>query len=244
MAGIHGKGTKVLMDGWDMSRWLNSIETPVTVDTAETTVFNSSGTKTYITGNADATIIAEGFWAASSSDAAGVEADLVSALSSSALNVWTYWPEGTSTGRAGSGVTSIETGYTVTSPVDGTIDISIEGQVSNGRDRLLSHTELSAKSTTGNAVGSIDNSVASTNGGIGYLQRTDSSTRHASIFIADSANNSTFDPFISFTTGTTGRIGERIAASGTVKQYTVASWVLSTGSTAAVTFQVGFSRKE
>ena len=45
MAG-HGKRTEVYANGWKVSDYFNSIETIATVDTAETTVFNSSDVKT------------------------------------------------------------------------------------------------------------------------------------------------------------------------------------------------------
>jgi len=240
-----GKNTEVLMDGWKMSDVLNSIETPVTVDTAETTVFNSSGVKTYVTGNADATLTAEGFWPASSSDANTVESTLSAALATSSLNVWTWYPNGTNTGNAGYGATSIETGYSITSPVDGTVDISIDGQVSDGRDRILSLRPLSCgvtASATGTAGVAIDNSAATTNGGIGYFQRVTSSTKSLTVVIQDSNNNTTFDNLISFTAAT-ARTGERIAVAGEVKQYVrevhTTTGVLGT----AIDFNAGFRRK-
>lgn len=241
MAGIHGKNTEVFMDGFQMSNILNSIETPVTVDTAETTVFNSSGVKTYVTGNADATITAEGFWQGSSSDALSVDGILTTALETSGLNVWSYWPEGTSTGKFGYGVTSIETGYSITSPIDGTVDVTIDGQVSNGRVSLESLRSLSAASTSGNNA-SDDNTAATTNGGVGYLQRITNSTRGLLPAIQHSAAGTTWDDLIAFSSDV-ARDGQRIAVAGEVKQFTRSEHTLSTGSTTAVIFQVGFHRK-
>jgi len=238
---VHGKGTKILMDGWDMGNVLNSVETPLTADTAETTVFNSSGTKTYVVGVQDATLSAEGFFVSSSSDGS-VESTLAGALSSSDLNVWTWWPNGTSTGNAGFGVTAIETGYTITSPVDGTVDISIEGQVSDGRDRLRSLRILSCGVTsTGNGAG-VDGVSASTQGGIGYFQRVTNSTNDFKVIIQDSNNNSTFDNLISFTSGT-GRTGERIAVAGEVKRYVREVHTTTGALGTAINFSAGFSRK-
>jgi len=232
MAGIHGKGTIVLMD-----------ETPVTVDVAETTVFNSAGdSKEYVTGNADATLTAGGFWPASSSDSLSVDATLSAALATSSLNVWTYWPDGTSTGKFGYGVTSIETGYTITTPVDGTIDVSVDGQVSDGRDRIESLRTLSCGVTsTGNGA-SDDNGAASTNGGIGYLQRITNSTNDFDVAIQHSAVGTTWDDLIQFSSGT-GRTGERIAVAGTVKQFTREVHTTTGALGTAIFFNVGFRRK-
>ena len=238
----HGKNTKLLMDGWAMHDVTNSFDNPATVDTAETTVFNSSGSKSYVTGVADATLTAEGFFVSSSSDGS-VEDVLHSALPTSGQNVWSYWPAGTSTGNAGRGMTSIETGYTITSPVDGTIDISIDGQISDGADRIISLQLLScAVTSTGQGVG-LDNTAATTNGGIGYYQRTSGSTNDILVAIQDSNNNSTFADLIAFSSGSS-RSGQRIAVAGTVKQY-VREVHTTTGPaiSAGINFNVGFRRK-
>lgn len=239
---VHGKGTKLLMDGWLMHDITNSFENPATVDTAETTVFNSSGAKTYVTGVKDATLTAEGFFVSSSSDSS-VEDTLHSALPTSGLNVWSYWPNGTSTaGNSGYGMTSIETGYTITSPVDGTIDISVDGQVSDGSDRIESLQLLScAVTSTGQGTG-LDGGAASTNGAIGYFQRVTNTTNAITVAIQDSNNNSTFANLISFSS-VTSRAGERVAVAGTVKQYVrevhTTTGALGTG----IQFSVGFKRK-
>ena len=39
---VHGKATKVYVDEFDMSPWLNSAEMTMTTDTAEVTSFNST----------------------------------------------------------------------------------------------------------------------------------------------------------------------------------------------------------
>ena len=235
-----GKNTKVILDGWPMHDILNSIETPATVDTFETSVFNTSGAKTYVPGNSDATLSAEGFFVSSSSDSS-VESTLASAISSTGSQVWTWWPDGTSTGKTGYGLTSFETGYTITSPVDGTVDISIEGQVTDGRDTIESLRSLTGASTTGNSA-SDDNTAATTNGGIGYLQRTSNSTRGLLPAIQHSAVGTTWDDLIAFTSDAS-RDGQRVAVAGEVKRFTRSEHTLSTGSTSSITFQVGFRRK-
>lgn len=242
MAGRHGKGTTVLMDGWDMGEILNSIETPATIDTAETTVFNSANdSKTYVTGVADATLTAGGFFVSSSSDAS-VENTLADAVNTSSPQVWTWYPDGTSTGNVGYGLTSFETGYTITSPVDGTIDISLDGQVTDGRDRVLSLQLLSCGITsTGQGTG-LDNSAATTNGGIGYFQRITNTTNDFKVAIQDSANNTTFQDILSFTSGTS-RTAERVVITGAVKQYVRATHTTTGALGTAINYNVGFRRK-
>ena len=238
----HGKGTTVLMDGWDMGDILNSIETPATVDTAETTVFNSSNdSKTYVTGVADATLTAEGFFVSSSSDSS-VENTLADAINTTGSQVWTWWPGGSNIGNAGYGLTSFETGYTITSPVDGTVDISLDGQVTDGRDRLISLRTLSCgAASTGNG-SNVDNDAATTSGGIGYYQRVTNSTNDFKVIIQHSAAGTTFDDLISFTSGT-GRTAQRATVTGTIKQFTREVHTSTGALGTSIFFNTGLRRK-
>ena len=60
---VHGKATKVYVDEFDMSPWLNSAEMTMTTDTAEVTSFNSTS-RAYIKGIADGTVSLSGMWSA------------------------------------------------------------------------------------------------------------------------------------------------------------------------------------
>ena len=55
MAFVHGKGTTVLLNAYDLSAYLNGADQTITVETAETTCFGSSA-KSYVTGLRDGTV--------------------------------------------------------------------------------------------------------------------------------------------------------------------------------------------
>ena len=241
----HGKGTKVYLDGIRGDNFLNSIETPVTVDTAETTIFNSSNVKTYIPGNADANLAAAGMWEGSSSESDEFLSGFVGSSSPKVLN---WYPDSDALGNFGFGTQVYETGYNINSPVDGVVTVSVDGQADNGKFSVESLRALTTTNTTGSlsattASGTADdNSAATTSNGIGWFQRVDTSTGAIVPKIQHSANNSTWDDLISFSSGTT-RNGQRVAAgTTTIKRYTRAEWTITGSSTLSFNFHIGFTR--
>jgi hypothetical protein len=204
-------------------------------DTVETSVFSSSD-KTYVVGLRDATVSAEGFFAGST-----VQTDNIFNNVLGSTVIWSYYPAGPALSNAGYGIKSIETSYEITSPIDGVVSVSIEGQAVIGADRILSHHDLVAETTTG-AETSIDATAASSRGATGYLQITGiTGGITATIRIQDSAIGTTFADLISFT-GSTGINAQRaISSSGTIKRFTRAAWTLSAAG--SVTFNVGMKRK-
>jgi hypothetical protein len=235
LTGTHGKHARTYINGFDLSSYLNSFGVAQTADTVETSAFSSSD-KTYVVGLRDATVSAEGFFAGST-----VQTDYVFNQVLGSTVIWSYYPAGPALSNAGYGVKSIETAYEITSPIDGVVSISVEGQAILGADRILSHHDLISESTTGNET-SIDATAASSRGATGYLQITGiTGGITATIRIQDSSAGSTFADLISFT-ASTGITAERsISSSGTIKRFTRAAWTLSAAGT--VTFNVGMKRK-
>jgi hypothetical protein len=58
---VHGKGTGVLLDEFDLSTYFNSADMSRTTDTAETTAFGSTS-KSYIVGLSDGTLSLSGMF--------------------------------------------------------------------------------------------------------------------------------------------------------------------------------------
>jgi len=241
MAFVHGKNTIVLMQGFNMSNFLNSVETAFTADVNETTVFNSSNVKTYVGGNRDVTLSAEGLFDGSTAD--GRVDSFVSAIPSSSDVMWSIYPNGTTLGAFGYGIATLQTEYALSSPVDDVISMTLSGQSVSGRDRTHSLKSIAADtSNTGVGTG-VDSGAgsSSTQGGVGYLQKLDNTRNLTSATIQHSNNNSSWDALISFT-ASTARGAERIAVSGTVKRYTRAIFQRA-ASTLSGQHQIGFDRK-
>lgn len=232
----HGKSAVALMSGYRMDNYLNSFDPSLTADTAETTVFNSSNYKSYLGGNKEATFTADGLF-----DEDTMDATLNTALGSTAAKVWSFWPQGASTGNYGIGMECLKTSYDIKTPIDGVVSISIEGQSKIGRDRIVSLFNNSVSSSSGNGNNN-DNAAASTIGGVGYIQRTDTGGGTiATAVIQHSSATISWATLLSFSAAS-ARTGERVAVSGAVKRYTRFKYTLS-GTTVAVTANVGFCRK-
>jgi len=242
MAFVHGKNTIVLMQGFNMSNYLNSVETDLTADVSEITVFNSSTVKSYIGGNKDATLSAEGLFEGSTA-APNVDA-FISIVPSSSDVLWSIYPNGTTLGSFGNGIATVHTEYSVTAPVDDVVSMTVSGQSVSGRERIASLKSI-ASETANTGVGTgFDAGVGSSSdasGGVGYLQKLENLRSLTSATIQHSNNNSSWDALISFT-ATTAVTAERIAVTGAVKRYTRAIFQQA-ASTLNGSFNMGFNRK-
>ena len=82
---VHGKGTEVLLDEFDLSSYFNSVDASRTTDTAETTSFGSTS-KSYIVGLSDGTLSLSGMFA---QDTDGSDEELSAILGSTTTPVLT-----------------------------------------------------------------------------------------------------------------------------------------------------------
>ncbi len=229
----HSKNARVYMRGYDLTRYLNSIDSPATVDTAEVTTFSTEAApyKNYVAGNADATLSAEGFFDGSSN---AVDEVLSEALGDTG-GLWTWYPGNDTLGRVGYGFSALSNAYNVRGTIDDACRITAGAQSKTARERLVSLHALQERTSSGEGT-AIDQEAATTGGAVGYLQVTEVSSG-LSAYVQHSTSGSTWDDLITFT-ATTERTSERITATGDVKQYVRAAW-----ETTGATFHIGFGRK-
>jgi len=232
---LHGSQARVYANGYDLSPYFSSISTSGESDTAETSTLGATA-KTYIPGLRDATLSAEGYF---DGEANAVDEALSTALGQDA-SVWTVLPQGDVIGSYGYGLSAILTSYEVNSPVDGVVDCSAEAQSKVGRERGIVLHVLAARNSSSNAA-SQNNSAASTNGGAAYLQvmGQTGSASNSTVKVQHSVDNSVWTDLVTFTVFN-GRTAERRAITGTINQYTRASWTPAAGAT--ITFAVLLSR--
>jgi len=116
---------------------------------------------------------------------------------------------------------------------------TVTGQKDTGQ---IMHA-LGSESATGTSAADGNASGSSASGGAGYLQVTVKSGTSPTLDakIRDSADNSTYADLISFTQAT-GVTAERVTVSGTVNQYTLASWTHG-GTSPVFTFMIAFARE-
>lgn len=241
MAFIHGKSIFVMLNGYNITGYLNKIDTPYQADTAETSVFGNAD-KSFIAGMKNATLSGEGLF---DGDADAVDEQLDTILSGSNITNSIMWfPAGNTLGNIGYGMEMIQTAYAVMGTKDDAVKISLAGQSNVGRERLKlikAHAEI-----TNDGTATVNNNGAATaNGGAAYLELSATNT-DVTVIIEHSSDNFAADTttLASFTkvTSVAGIGHQRVAFAGAVKQYTRVKYTF-TGGTGIATFAVGLCRK-
>ena len=240
----HGKNISVLFDQFDLSTYFNSVSTSAMAEAVETTTFGSTS-KTFQVGTKDGTISFEGLL---DSTAGAVDAVLAAATSATVQNI-TVAIEGATIGRRAQLVQSNNTSYEIASAVADMVTVSAEAQATGTKGTMDSGVLLAAKQTVTATVqnSSVDNTAATTNGGVGLLHVT-ANTRDgaATVKIQHSANNSTWADLAVFTNTVASTLtSERIevVAATTVNRYLRVNVSALGGSSGSLTITVGFARR-
>lgn len=132
---VHGKAAAFKLDDSggtlrDLSTYINDIGFPRSIETAETTTFQASGSaKTYITGLTDATISISGLF---DSTADGY---LSGVLGQAATITFEYGPAGSGVGSIKYTGECIMTGYEVSASVGDSVQASADFQVTGAVTR-------------------------------------------------------------------------------------------------------------
>lgn len=174
---IHGKATGVLLGGYDLTPMLNSIATPQSLDTAETTPFGSTA-KTYIPGLADATVSMGGMF---EGDMEATE-ELLDTASDMADAILVSYGRALTVGRDCKFGRVIRTAFEVSSPVGDVVSISGAAQADGGLHTgpvLMALAEVTATPTNS---ATADNAAATTLGGWAVLNVT-GNTRNGTVAV-------------------------------------------------------------
>ena len=250
---VHGKGTKVYLDEFEMTSYFNSADVTITNETAEVTSFADSS-KAYILGLADGTLSCSGMWTA---DTDGSDEELNAILgSTSAANITVAEAAGTIGNRA-TIARCDETHYSISNPVAdvSTITADFQGTSKSGSLGTMTYGITSGfQLTTGssidyNALGNltgVDGTASSTAGGAALLHVPTNSVGGGVTTIKiqhDSASDfSSAADLISFTAvAAAPKTSEMVVCSGTVNRY-VRVTASTAGSSGSITFMVTFAR--
>lgn len=238
----HGKATAVLVNGYNLSAYLNEATATVEIETGETTTFGNSA-KTYIPGLRDATVSSSGLFDGQSTDA--VDTVLQATITGAGDDVFTLAPEGLTFGRQAKIATVETTSYEVSASVGDVVAISADFQVSGGLDAgvvLAGATTVTTATTTNGT--SHDNAASTTNGGSANLHVTANTWSGATtVKVQHSADNSTWADLIAFSSVSASTLsGQRATVTGTVNRYTRAIATTAAGS-GSITYTVAFARR-
>lgn len=234
----HGKRTVVLLNGTDMSPFLNDATQTQEIEVAETTTFADSD-KTYITGLGDGTISTSGLFdsSANASDA------ILSGAIAQEDNTFTVLPEGATAGSRAIIANGQLTSYEISSPVGDVVAISAEVQADGG---LYSGRALNGFTNSGTSASltGVDDGSGTDNGGLFNLHVTANTRDGAStVRVQHSTDNNTWADLVTFSAvSASATDGESITSTGTVNRYLRATHTLA-GSSGSITYHVSAARR-
>ena len=240
MAFSHGKSAVIYTNGYNLTGYLKQFSASGSADVAETTVFGAQS-KSYIAGQKDASLSAEGLFDGS---ADAVDQVLNAALGASSDSIWTWFPAGAAAvGDDGYGFSAIETGYEISSPVGDVVSVTAEAQSNTGLERVDLLHVLAARTVDGTGT-ALDNTASSSNGAAAYLQVTAAAgtTPSITVKVQHSSDNVAWTDLITFDAVTAANKAQRKAVTGTVNRYVRVTWTI-TGTSPSFTFAVAVNRK-
>lgn len=232
----HGKEASVLTNGYDMSAYLSSVTVAGEAEVAEVTTLGADD-KAYIPGLRDATLSTEGFYAGGTGD---IDEVLEARLGTQ--TVWTVVMQADAVGALAYGARVIDTSYEVGAELGGAVAVTIEGQMSGGREAARVLHALGSETATGTSA-SVDNSASTANGLSAYLHVTAASgtTPTLDVKVQHSADDATWADLATFAQVTSANGYERIAVTGTVNRYIRAQFTLG-GTSPDFTFHLAAAR--
>lgn len=235
----HGKKTAVLLNGTNMSPFLNEATTTTEIETAEVTTFGNED-KAYIVGLSDGTISCSGLF----DSTAGASNAVLTGLIANEDNTFTVLPSGVAAGNPAVIANGEMTSYEISSPVGDVISISTEVQADGG---LLHGVALTGLVNTGSASATttgIDNAVSTANGALFNLHLTTNTHNGAATMkVQHSTDNITYVDLVTFTAiSASVTAGESITSTGTVNRYLRTSSTLA-GASGSVTYNISAARR-
>ena len=229
---VHGKSSKVYLDEFEMSGYLNSTDVSYDQDTAETTVYGATS-RAYIPSQASGTLSFGGLYDAVTG-AGSSDKEFEAILGSTTTPLLTVAIDSGTIGNRAIIARANETSYTISSPVADVNSVTADFQCAAGAS--IAHSAL------GN-LSSVDNAASSASGGAGLLHvPTNTVNGNTTIKIQHSADNASFADLISFTAvGSSAKTSQLSAVTGTVNRYLRVT-ASTAGSSGSITFMVSFAR--
>lgn len=255
MAQVHGKSTRVLLNGYDLSGILHTAGGSIAVDTAEATVFTSPA-KEYQPGLPDGTLSFEGYLDFDP-DGVGALISLEQRVASwlGSKGVALMYPGGVdAVGSPGRACQFYQSTHDLESAIDGKAALSIELQATGGVSPVVSLANLVARTSTANGTNHDSSIVGGTAfGGVAYLEVTAGSGVGTSVVVKvqGSADGSTGWADLATFTSVPGAatfvpnaqaVSWAAGAAGSTPRYLRAAWTVAGGSP-SFTFTVAAFRR-
>jgi hypothetical protein len=239
-----GESASLLVDQFNLNRFLKQVVPTTERDLHDSTNFDSQGSREFTPGLRKGRISAEGFW--NSEAVIGSDAVLAAALNSSSVVNVTAAPAGMAIGARVYLAAADAAAYEITSPVDELTTIMIELQSTGGNLPGVSLFDVRTATDApiaGVGQTAVDNGAGTGAGAVAHLHAPTFAGLGASLAvkIQHSTNGSTWADLLTFST--LPSVGsQRVEVAGTVHRFTRAL-VTVTGSGLTLRFGVALARR-
>lgn len=237
MGAVHGKKTRVLLDGSHLSGWLNDASSSGERQAEDATTFGNDD-RVYVGGLPDGTVSLSGLF----DGTADAIHDILKDLLDSGGSTLTYAPGGLGVGEATGMASVLSTSYEPSSEVAGLVQVSMEAQADGGLTFGVALSGLDTVTSSGSGTGH-DSGASSSNGGVAHLHVTSVSGTSPTldVKVQESSDGSTWADLATFGQQTSAG-SERVEVSGTVERHLRAMWTVG-GTSPEFEFAVAFARR-
>lgn len=241
----HGSTADVYVAGWDFGDVVHAVTSSMQRPVEDKTVLNNSGWRSFQPSPIiDGAMQLEGWYDTNATDALAVDKaiegffDGVVGATSDLVSV-IHWPAGNlAVGDYGWGMNGYIDKKDLRDGETGLVSCSIGMQATGtGRERLRSHGTMANRSSASNST-TVDNLVATSNGGAGYICAPTFTSGTLNATIDHSSNDIAYAALVTFPAVTANNAGSRVAVTGSVLRYTRGAWA----TTFNVTFALAFAR--
>lgn len=235
MAFVHGKNTAVVMNGYNLSGYLQEAEIEDATESLENTCFGATA-KGFQGGLDDGSFSASGLF----DGTVGAVDEVLMAAKGVSGTLFTFAPAGL--GTAGLPVKifkALNTSYNASSSVGELVAVSVEAVSDAGMfsASLLAPLASQVASTVNSAT--VDSAALSARGYVAQLHVTAIASGNLIAKVQHSVDGTTWADLVTFTTATAIGAQQAIATTGTVNRYIRAVGT----STGTVTYTIALSRR-
>lgn len=234
---VHGRNFRMLVDQFNLSPYFNSAGIQLSCKLDETQTFGQNWKRREVPGNVDGSVSLSGFF---ETGVGAADERLRAALADSDGNIFTMAPNGLAVGALVELGQMVGASYQVTSETNGPNTSSAEFQADNGLELGVALHDLTAETAIGDYA-TVDESAATSNGGVGHLHVTAFTGTNATFKIQHSVDDAVWVDLIAFTQVTA--VGaQRVEVAGTVNRY-VRGQISAATALTTTTFSIAFARR-
>lgn len=243
MAASHGKNTKILLNGYNISSYLQDAEVAGTRDEADITGFEATA-KSFITGHKDGAVSMSGTFDGAAN---AIDQQFSAILAGGTAVPFSYAPDSDTVGKRAIFGKFKQLAYSIVSSITDAVRISADGRTDSDLDYGVSLHAQGAKTATGDGATHDWGAASATSTGFAAQAQVTAISGDGATFtpkLQDSADGVTWADVTggAFTAITAVGAQQLTHASTSVRRYTRISWTIA-GTGPSVTFQAVLAKR-